>query len=62
MQADGQRKLEGKEPRIKGVFQAFKKIYQEGGIRGLWRGSIVNVQRAALVNLGGNFKIFFIDF
>ena len=53
MQADGKRKLEGKEPRIKGVFMAFKQIYKEGGIRGLWRGSIVNVQRAALVNLGG---------
>ena len=24
----------------------------EGGLRGLWRGSIVNCQRAALVNLG----------
>lgn len=52
MQADGKRKLEGKKPRIKGVGQAFKEIYMEAGIKGLWRGSIVNVQRAALVNLG----------
>ncbi|KAI5723134.1 hypothetical protein M8J76_001747 [Diaphorina citri] len=29
-----------------------KKILSEGGIRGLWKGSIPNVQRAALVNLG----------
>lgn len=31
---------------------AFKKIVSECGIRGLWKGSIPNVQRAALVNLG----------
>lgn len=31
---------------------AFKKIVSESGIRGLWKGSIPNVQRAALVNLG----------
>lgn len=31
---------------------AFKKILSESGIRGLWKGSIPNVQRAALVNLG----------
>lgn len=52
MQAEGKRKLEGKSPRITGVNHAFKEIYKQGGIRGLWRGSIVNVQRAALVNLG----------
>lgn len=52
MQAEGKRKLEGKPARVSGVAQAFKEIYRVGGIRGLWRGSIVNVQRAALVNLG----------
>lgn len=31
---------------------AFQKILSEGGIKGLWKGSIPNVQRAALVNLG----------
>lgn len=31
---------------------AFKKIVSESGVRGLWKGSIPNVQRAALVNLG----------
>jgi hypothetical protein len=55
MQVDGKRRLEGKEPRIKNVNQAFVQIYKEGGIRGLWRGSVVNVQRAALVSLGGWF-------
>jgi len=39
--------------RITKVNQAFLQIYREGGIKGLWRGSIINVQRAALVNLGG---------
>ncbi len=35
------------------MHQAFVQIYNEGGIKGLWRGSVVNVQRAALVSLGG---------
>lgn len=34
--------------------QAFVEIYKQGGVRGLWRGCVVNVQRAALVSLGGN--------
>jgi solute carrier family 25 uncoupling protein 27 len=34
------------------VSQAFKELYIQGGIPGLWRGAVVNVQRAALVNLG----------
>lgn len=38
--------------RVHGVTHAFQKILAEGGIRGLWKGSIPNVQRAALVNLG----------
>lgn len=49
MQADRQRSNEG--PR-KGVSATFVQIYREGGIKSLWRGSVVNVQRAALVNLG----------
>jgi solute carrier family 25 uncoupling protein 27 len=55
MQVDGKRKMEGLEPRIKNVHDAFVQIYREGGIKGLWRGSVVNVQRAALVSLGGFF-------
>lgn len=35
-----------------GTWHAFTKIVNKGGVRGLWKGSIPNVQRAALVNLG----------
>jgi len=31
-------------------------IVHEGGVRGLWKGWVPNVQRAALVNLGGLFS------
>lgn len=31
---------------------AFQKILKTGGIRGLWKGSVPNVYRASLVNLG----------
>ncbi|XP_067840596.1 mitochondrial uncoupling protein 4 isoform X2 [Heptranchias perlo] len=52
MQMEGKRRLEGKAPRVHGVYHAFVKILSEGGIRGLWAGWIPNVQRAALVSLG----------
>ncbi|KAG9282593.1 mitochondrial uncoupling protein 4 [Astyanax mexicanus] len=52
MQMEGRRRLEGKPPRVRGVYHAFVKIISEGGIRGLWAGWVPNVQRAALVNLG----------
>ncbi|XP_062858085.1 mitochondrial uncoupling protein 4 isoform X2 [Trichomycterus rosablanca] len=52
MQMEGRRRLEGKPPRVYGVYHAFVKIASEGGIRGLWAGWVPNVQRAALVNLG----------
>uniref|UniRef100_A0AAY5KPG7 Mitochondrial uncoupling protein 4 n=1 Tax=Esox lucius TaxID=8010 RepID=A0AAY5KPG7_ESOLU len=52
MQMEGRRRLEGKPPRVHGVYQAVLKIISEGGIRGLWAGWVPNVQRAALVNLG----------
>uniref|UniRef100_A0A673L9U9 Mitochondrial uncoupling protein 4 n=1 Tax=Sinocyclocheilus rhinocerous TaxID=307959 RepID=A0A673L9U9_9TELE len=52
MQMEGRRRLEGKPPRVHGVYHAFTKIVAEGGIRGLWAGWVPNVQRAALVNLG----------
>ncbi|XP_071755559.1 mitochondrial uncoupling protein 4 [Centroberyx gerrardi] len=52
MQMEGRRRLEGKPPRVHGVYHAFMKIFSEGGIRGLWAGWVPNVQRAALVNLG----------
>lgn len=52
LQMEGRLRLEGKPPRVKGVFQALYKIWMEAGIRGLWRGWAPNVQRGALVNLG----------
>ncbi|XP_023687314.1 mitochondrial uncoupling protein 4 [Paramormyrops kingsleyae] len=52
MQMEGRRRLEGKPPRVRGVYHAFAKIISEGGVRGLWAGWVPNVQRAALVNLG----------
>uniref|UniRef100_V9KFT5 Mitochondrial uncoupling protein 4 n=1 Tax=Callorhinchus milii TaxID=7868 RepID=V9KFT5_CALMI len=52
MQMEGKRRLEGKPPRVHGMYHALMKILSEGGIRGLWAGWLPNVQRAALVSLG----------
>ncbi|KAM3932619.1 mitochondrial uncoupling protein 4 [Leptodactylus fuscus] len=52
MQMEGRRKLEGKPPRVRGVYHALVTIVSKGGIRGLWAGWVPNVQRAALVNMG----------
>lgn len=52
MQMEGRRRLEGKPARVKGTLNAFAMILREGGIRGLWKGWVPNVQRAALVNMG----------
>jgi len=52
MQMEGIRRLEGKPARVKNTGHAFRQIVAEGGIRGLWRGWVPNVQRAALVNMG----------
>ena len=38
--------------RRQSTYQAFRDIFHEGGIRGLWRGWVPNCQRAALVQLG----------
>lgn len=37
---------------MNGAFDAFQKILKQGGVQGLWKGSVPNVYRAALVNLG----------
>ncbi|KAJ8873748.1 hypothetical protein PR048_024582 [Dryococelus australis] len=37
---------------VKSPVSAFKQIYKKGGIRGLWKGCVPNVQRAAMVTLG----------
>ncbi|KAJ8953924.1 hypothetical protein NQ318_019164 [Aromia moschata] len=52
LQMEGRRKLLGLPPRVHGMYDAFQKVLRTGGIRGLWKGSIPNVQRAALVTLG----------
>lgn len=54
IQMEGKRRLMGMKPRVEGSIHAFKEIIKRGGIKGLWKGSIPNVQRAALVNLGNN--------
>ncbi|TMW51418.1 hypothetical protein DOY81_003485 [Sarcophaga bullata] len=52
LQMEGKRRLMGEAPRVHSVSHAFKYVVSKGGIKGLWRGSVPNVQRAALVNLG----------
>lgn len=52
MMMEGRRRLMGEPPRVKTASDAFMKIYRQGGFRGLWKGSIPNVQRAAVINLG----------
>ena len=52
LQMEGKRKILGLAPRVDGFFDAFRKTVEAAGYRGLWKGSIPNVQRAALVNLG----------
>ncbi|XP_063223551.1 mitochondrial uncoupling protein 4 isoform X2 [Bacillus rossius redtenbacheri] len=52
IQMEGRRRLLGKAPRVHGTWHAFTTILDKGGVKGLWKGSIPNVQRAALVNLG----------
>lgn len=51
-QMEGRRRLLGHEPRVHSAAHAFRKIVRKGGVKGLWKGSIPNVHRAALVNLG----------
>lgn len=52
IQMEGKRRLMGEAPRVHGAAHALKEIVRRGGVKGLWKGSIPNVQRAALVNLG----------
>ncbi|EDO30568.1 predicted protein, partial [Nematostella vectensis] len=55
MQMEGRRVLiEKRPPRVRGTFHAFRNIVDKYGFRGLWKGWLPNVQRAALVNMGGN--------
>ncbi|CAH1113566.1 unnamed protein product [Psylliodes chrysocephalus] len=52
IQMEGKRKVLGLPPRVHGLADAFQKVWASGGVKGLWKGSVPNVQRAALVNLG----------
>jgi hypothetical protein len=44
--------------RYRGTAHAFSSIVKHSGVAGLWKGWLPNVQRAALVNLGGQDLIF----
>lgn len=52
IQMEGRRRLMGLEARVHSTAHAFKEIVRRGGVKALWKGSVPNVQRAALVNLG----------
>ncbi|XP_055300961.1 mitochondrial uncoupling protein 4 [Sitodiplosis mosellana] len=52
VQMEGKRRLMGLKPRVHGSSDALKQILKRGGVKALWKGSIPNVYRAALVNLG----------
>ena len=41
--------------RVLNTSHAFSNIVHKHGVRGLWKGWAPNVQRAALVNMGGKF-------
>lgn len=52
VQMEGKRRLMGLKPRVHSSADALKQILKRGGVKALWKGSIPNVYRAALVNLG----------
>lgn len=52
MQADGRLVSQGLKPRYSGPIQAFTRIIQSEGVKGLWKGVVPNIQRAFLVNMG----------
>ncbi|XP_020080957.1 mitochondrial uncoupling protein 3 [Ananas comosus] len=52
MQADGRLSIQGLQPRYSGIADALRKIIQDEGFLGLWRGVVPNAQRAFLVNMG----------
>ena len=47
------KKFFGSFYRVKNTLHAFRKISARYGVLGLWKGWLPNVQRAAIVNLGG---------
>ncbi|MGD1539678.1 MC/SLC25 family protein, partial [Vibrio harveyi] len=45
-----QMKLQGVSRRYSGTMQAYRQIFQHEGLRGLWKGTLPNITRNALVN------------
>lgn len=43
IQMEGKRRLMGEPPRVKGLYDAFIKIVQSSGLRGLWKGKNIMV-------------------
>jgi solute carrier family 25 uncoupling protein 27 len=60
VQMEGKRRLLGLKPRVKNATHAFQEIIRRGGVLSLWKGSVPNVQRAALVNLGKSMEFFYL--
>lgn len=52
MQMDGRRKAMGLEPRGTSCMQEMRNIYQQGGVRGMWRGVAPSCTRACLMTAG----------
>ena len=50
LQADGRLRLQGKQPRYNGTFDAFRKIWHIEGLRGFFKGLAPSVSRAAVIN------------
>ena len=46
-------------PRVLNTSHAFSNIVNKHGVRGLWKGWAPNVQRAALVNMGGKVDVIY---
>eukprot|EP01064_Diplonema_japonicum_P023137 TRINITY_DN33591_c0_g1_i1.p1 TRINITY_DN33591_c0_g1~~TRINITY_DN33591_c0_g1_i1.p1 ORF type:complete len:300 (+),score=33.51 TRINITY_DN33591_c0_g1_i1:64-963(+) len=53
MQADNKTALQGGKPRYQSTSHAFKSIYQETGVTGLWRGATPSCGRSAAIHSTG---------
>jgi len=52
MQTDGKRVAQGLAPKHTGTMHAFRSLYSQAGLAGMWRGWAPSCQRAALVQIG----------
>lgn len=48
---EGRRRLMGLPPRVNGIFDAFKKVWATGGVRGLWKGNNSNLAKITIKNI-----------